>query len=182
MVSAAMNSGDARAELERRGIEFSADAFVSAAGRGELAVVKLFVESGMSVETANEYGFTALHWAASWGHLEVVRFLVEDRGADVNAREARGWTALLGAARFGYLEVIRFLVEKHGADVRATTDDGFTALHLSARGGSLELVKWLVDRGLDARAVADRGGGTARALAEGSGHRAVADYLESVGG
>ena len=65
----------ARAELDKRGIEYTADAFVAAAGSGNLEVVRLFLEAGMPVDT-DRYGDTALHEAAWQGELEVVKYLV----------------------------------------------------------------------------------------------------------
>ena len=84
----------ARAELDRRGIPYTAGAFLSAALAGDLAVVQLFVEAGMPVYTADARGWTVLHWAAFGGDLEVVKYLLS-QGADVNA-----WNFLQGDPRW----------------------------------------------------------------------------------
>src|SRR4029453_1689363 len=47
-----------------------------------------------------------------------VRFLVDELGADVNAKDAKDYTTLHGAAYVGDNEAIAFLVSK-GADARA---------------------------------------------------------------
>ena len=36
--------------------------------------------------TLYQYGFTALDWAAVYGHIDVARLLL-DKGADVNSRD-----------------------------------------------------------------------------------------------
>ena len=88
-VSPAEPSGEelsaARAELDRRGIPYTERTFLNAALAGDLAVVKLFVEAGMPVYTADDNGWTVLHWAAFGGDLEVVKYLLS-QGADLNAR------------------------------------------------------------------------------------------------
>ena len=60
---------------------------------------------------------TALHWAASFGHVAVVQLLLE-RKADVNARNSLGLAPLARAAWKGELAVAALLL-RHGADVHA---------------------------------------------------------------
>ena len=70
--------GAVRAELNSLGISYTAAAFVDSASTGNLAVVRLFVQAGMSVDTkwSSQYPSTALHTAAYQGHFEVVKYLV----------------------------------------------------------------------------------------------------------
>ena len=114
MVAAVLGCGDdrlspaeARLALADLGIDYKADAFLEAAKDGDLVVVKRFVQAGMSVNTAGSNGVPALYRAADEGHLEVVRFLVE-QGADMNAW-IDGSTVLHWAARKGHLAVVRYL-------------------------------------------------------------------------
>jgi ankyrin repeat protein len=48
-----------------------------------------------------------LLWASMYGHLEVVKLLIEN-GADVRAKDG---VALRLASRYGHLEVVRLLIE-----------------------------------------------------------------------
>lgn len=87
--------------------------------------------------TADNTDWTALHYAANWGHLEIVKRLVDqwnswfDSGKDeqqsrslVNAREEDGWTALHLAAAAGRREVVEYLLSKHaGANPYLKTQD-----------------------------------------------------------
>jgi ankyrin repeat protein len=66
----------------------------------------------------NWHGQTALMWAASEGHADVVRVLVEG-GADVNTASRAGNTALHIATMRGWTEIIELLAERGAAlDVR----------------------------------------------------------------
>lgn len=178
-----LSRAEARAELERRGIPYTSEAFCGAAerGRGQLDVVKLFVAAGWSVDKADDdHGSTPLHKAAVEGHLSVVEFLV-GAGADLEARDGEGNTALYLAAWHGHLAVVKYLVGL-GVDVNATRNSGLTALHGAAWHGSLAVVQFLLGAGADVNAT-DNKGKTPRDLAEEYGHTAVAkylDYLESL--
>jgi hypothetical protein len=57
-----------------------------AAADGDVATVALCIKYGADLEKRGARGETALGYAASWGHLPVVRLLV-DAGVDVNALE-----------------------------------------------------------------------------------------------
>ena len=108
LVGLGLGCTDARDESADLGIAYTPEAFLRAAENGDLTVVKLFVESGVSVNAANSKGFTALHSAAAEGQLAVVRNLVEN-GADVKAKTYNGATALHVAASGGHLEMVRYL-------------------------------------------------------------------------
>lgn len=68
------------------------------------------------------------HAPDSW--LPTVKFLVEQLGADVNARDANGFTALHFAAARGDNDMIRYLVSK-GADVKAVARSGQTTADMA---------------------------------------------------
>ncbi len=62
--------------------------------------------------------------------LAAVKFLVEECGADVNARDARAYTALHHAASRGDDELVLYLVER-GADVTALSREGQTTADMA---------------------------------------------------
>jgi hypothetical protein len=89
-----------------------------------------------------EGGRTTLHLAASSGHLEVVRFLVE-KGAKVDAMDSEMRTALHLAAQNGHSQVVSLLKEKH-ANLEAEDTDGKTAAQLAKKGGHYSIYKGLM--------------------------------------
>lgn len=70
------------------------------------------------------------HRHAPDGWLPAVRYLVEELGADVNARDHNGYNAVHHAAARGDNELIRYLVEQ-GADVTAVSRRGQTTVDMA---------------------------------------------------
>ena len=76
-------------------------------------------------------GFAAnSHRHAPDGWMPALKYLVEELGADVNARDANGYTPLHHAAARGDNEMIMYLVEK-GADVKAVARNGRTTADMA---------------------------------------------------
>ena len=87
----------------------------------------------MAVDAATQYGTTPLFFAATGGHIAIVRVLVQ-RGADVNAADSfYGRTVLRRALANQQLEVAAYLLE-HGAT------DGDRAIVIAARRGDRALL------------------------------------------
>ncbi len=85
------------------------------------------VEFLISVEAqVNQPGWTALLYAATNGHLEIVKTLVENH-AYIDSSPDNGLTPLMMATRGGHLSVVKFLLEE-GADASLKNDRGETAL------------------------------------------------------
>lgn len=122
-----------------------------AAMQGDLARVRLLLESSSDVNQAHGDGTTALHWAAYRDDLELARLLVE-AGADASATTRNGaFTPLLMAARNGNAAMIKLLAEA-GADARAVNENGTTALMLAAASGKRDAVLKLLELGVDPNA------------------------------
>ncbi|CAM9430345.1 unnamed protein product [Laminaria digitata] len=70
------------------------------------------------------------------GHLDLVRFLLEEHGVDVNSACHDGFTALLCAARYGRADLLEGVIDllvSAGADIDAPMAEGFTPLHLASK-------------------------------------------------
>ncbi|WP_333023370.1 ankyrin repeat domain-containing protein [Wolbachia endosymbiont of Pentidionis agamae] len=81
----------------------------------------------VDVHYVDEEGKTLLHYAAKYGNIKGVTFLIE-KGADFNAKDHNGWTPLHLAAKCGHTKVIDVLI-KHRADVNSLDKCGYTPLH-----------------------------------------------------
>jgi ankyrin repeat protein len=161
----ASSTGSARAELARRKVAFTADAFVAAAAAGDLDVVNLFLDAAIDPNATNALGYTALMWAAGQGREAVAQALVA-RGALVDLRTADAVTALMNAASQGQLRTANLLLAA-GADVDAQRADGWSALEWAAAEGRTEMLELLLAKRatLEAR---DREGYTALFYAAGN--------------
>jgi ankyrin repeat protein len=120
---------------------------------------------------------TPLTYAAWYGHVEVVRVLLEG-GANLDRADVDQDTALHLAALNGHLDMCRLLLD-WGANVDRLDRWQNTPLHWAAWRRHLSVVKLLVERGADVR-VKDEDGQTARDLAWSRGQEDVADLLDSV--
>ncbi|CAG8746200.1 17926_t:CDS:1, partial [Racocetra fulgida] len=62
---------------------------------GDLNMFKLLVETGCNVNEKDEWdGWTSLHHACKEGHINVVSYLVNECGADVDLRDKHSRCAL----------------------------------------------------------------------------------------
>ncbi|MDB6032682.1 MAG: hypothetical protein JWM16_3020 [Verrucomicrobiales bacterium] len=111
--------------------------------------VKIALLGGVSMDTRNDQGRTALIVAASTGNLEMTKLLVE-HGADVNARTTTeiGSTVLCFAIEGRNLQVLDYLIER-GANVDGTSKNGQTPLHYAAAHGLNDFVGSLLRHGAD---------------------------------
>jgi ankyrin repeat protein len=146
----------------RGGKKFSP--LIAAANANDLDMARLFVEKGVDVNVATEFGATALQFAAGAGNAAMVKLLIA-KGADVNAgttasnQVRKGFTALnhltplMFAAPFGSPELIRTLLDA-GAKVNARDIRDMTPLMLavSSETQDPEVVRLLLSRGADVNA------------------------------
>ena len=123
------------------------DPLCVAAFDGYLGCVRALLAAGSPVVTGRQYGFSALHYAAQRGHVEIFRALLQ-QGGSVNAESTpAGGTPLLGAAITGQLACTQALLDI-GADINHADLNGHTALYCAASKGRLEVVRLLLSRGV----------------------------------
>ncbi|KAF9973996.1 hypothetical protein BGZ73_002718 [Actinomortierella ambigua] len=98
-----------------------------AAQHGHLAVFERYARAfPRVVHLTNNQGRTALIAAARYGHVEMVKILL-DLDADINHQDNDGATALHCAAAYGNLQCIEMLIQR-GIDTSIKNQDGWTAL------------------------------------------------------
>ena len=98
-----------------------------------------------------------LHLSCERGYVGIVRTLLTEHKADVNARTHSGDTSLTLAARKKHETIVHALLSDSQCLVDAKGQDGYTALHYSCRYGNVDIVKALVSHKANVNARTDSG-------------------------
>ena len=104
--------------------------------------LKQLIEKGVMLDVKDEFGWTALMYAVRAGHLETVKYLVE-QGANKDEKDNKSLTALIIGLR--HLEIEKYLI-KSGANL--SEEDLLTILD-SVWKLTPEIVESLVECGVD---------------------------------
>ncbi len=123
-------------------------AFFSSVGAGRAA---LNADPSLINERSG-LGETVLHYLAVENQLDAVKFLVEEKKADVNSLNDFGDSPLSEAAELGHVELVKYLLQK-GAKLKFKGQK--VVLHGAVRGGNAEIVKILLAAGADVNEVGD---------------------------
>ena len=126
-------------------------ALLAAAAQGNTRAVLELVKKGADPHRGNHNGETPLFLAASAGHTQTVRALVQECGAKSSSNTAsqNGTTPLCAAASNGHTETVRALVLEFGAIPNTATtlslsNARHTPVYRSAVNGHMETVRVLV--------------------------------------
>ncbi len=150
----------------------------------DVQYIKDLLAVGCPITPIDKDGWTALHYAALHGKMDIVEILISS-GIDVNAKNNAGWGAIHLAANYGHLRIIKFLLSNgaddthllqyaarvgsnsvveflisRGDDINARDIHGWTALHSAASGGHIDITKFLLSKGADIH-IKDKFGNTA---------------------
>jgi len=115
---------------------------VIAAAANDTGAVSGLLDAQSSPDEADDYGRTALIYAAMNNNPDMAQLLV-NHGAKPNLRDNLGNTALHWAAQRGRVDVMRVLLDAK-ADVDAQNRQGLTPLMLAASDGQAAAVRVLL--------------------------------------
>jgi serine/threonine-protein phosphatase 6 regulatory ankyrin repeat subunit B len=154
-----------------------------ASEQGHEEMVTFLLSQGAQVEIRGPVGDTPLMAAAAYGHMRVVKMLLQHMGGQgLEEADYEGRTVLCWAAQKGREEMVTFLMSQ-GAEADITNQYGETPFMLGAVGGHLGVVKMLLHhmggQGLDQT---DYEGRTALCCAAIIGHAEMVAFLLSQGG
>ena len=134
-----------------------------AAWDGRYDEVAGLISCGADPAWTHSYGWSALHTAASNGHVRVARLLL-DNGWDLEARNRWGIRPLHRASEDGRVEVIQLLAAR-GAEINCQNSEKRTPLHCAAEYGHSAAIQLLLSLGAD-RSVKNCNDKTAEEVAE----------------
>jgi ankyrin repeat protein len=118
------------------------NALMMAAYQGLLPLVKLMVET-YDVEV-NKTGWTALHYAATNGHDDIVKYLIE-HAAYIDAESPNGTTPLMMAAMNGHITTVKLLLDE-GADMDLRNQQKMDVIDFAKRYHQDEIAAGLESR------------------------------------
>ncbi|XP_077994290.1 ankyrin repeat and SAM domain-containing protein 1A-like isoform X2 [Glandiceps talaboti] len=123
---------------------------------GNAGIVKILLSTQkIKVNEANCDGETALHFAAQYGHKEVVTLLLEKHSRAAN-RNKNLQTPLDLSALYGRLETVQLLLQEYPGLLESSPPN-HTPLHLAARNGHVQVVIVLLDAGADINSKSNSG-------------------------
>lgn len=121
--------------------------FLYAGAEGLLEVLKVLAPAKPNTRIYNRFGGTALIPACERGHVEVVKYLLENTDVDVNHVNNLGWTGLLEAIILSnggqrHQQIVQILIA-HRANVNIADKEGVSPLQHAQRRGFTEIVRLL---------------------------------------
>lgn len=147
-----------------------------AARNGHQAVLEQLLAKGADVNHQNLQQATALHMAASAGHITIVEMLLKAEGVQADLPDTLQWTPLTCAAVNGCHKVVQQLQAK-GVNVNHRTVNQETSLLLAAKQGHESIVKMLLaTQGIDIH-IPDSSGNSPLNEAARGGHLSVVEQL-----
>jgi len=151
--------------------------FVSAARNGDRRNLERILREGkVTVNSQANDGWTALIYAAHYGHREICEMLISE-GCDVDIQNSIGNTALRFAAWFGHKEICEMILSK-GCNIDIQNVYGNAALSSAAIKGCKEICEMILSKGANIN-MQNIWGHTALIRAAWKGHEEVCDFLIS---
>ena len=119
---------------------------ISACAAGDLPQAqKLHAAGWDAAHAVDKFGSTALMWAASFGRVDVARWLVDEIGVAVDAQNKQGRTALMFATKYKQYAMAAYLINEAHADVKLRMRDESTAFDWAVFGGHQPTMALLAD-------------------------------------
>ena len=118
-----------------------------ASSDGDLARVCCLLSNGVDVNAQDDSGYSPIHAAVSYGHMNLLQFLVEEQGANVRLKDGDGDEPIMFCET---PEIFEYLVS-HGADPTVVNDAGQTLFDVAAEDENDAMVTYLVNKGLGNR-------------------------------
>ncbi|KAG1945695.1 DNA-binding protein RFXANK [Pimephales promelas] len=115
------------------------------AAHGEISQLEIHLsKDGSLLNSQDERGFTPLMWAAAFGEIMVVEFLLQ-KGADPRTLARERESALSLASAGGFADIVNVLLQ-HDIEIDSYDWNGGTPLLYAVRGNHIKCVEALLSK------------------------------------
>ncbi|KAL7948063.1 ankyrin repeat-containing domain protein [Trichoderma barbatum] len=177
MWAAGLNKVDTLKRAVRAGIRLDLYPYlifvVSCNGSAECAEVVLSTP-GVTSMVEDITGWTPITLAASYGHANVVKKLIE-HGASYTTPTRYGWSPLNVACCHGSLGVVKLLLDNYGLSMDGDSGNNWSALRSASTYGHANILTYLLQRGADT--TPEAGGWSCLHTAADGGHTSAVEAL-----
>ncbi|CAF2064495.1 unnamed protein product [Rotaria magnacalcarata] len=118
--------------------------FLWAASANAIDALRTLYKAGANPLHADTNSLTALHCAATCGHISCIRMLVELYGCSLESEDMNGCTALFYAITLEHSNACRILLDLK-ANPNHTDNRGRTPSHCAALKGNIDCLKFLIE-------------------------------------
>lgn len=113
-------------------------------GRGDLVEKFISENPNITANTPDPNGYTAMHAAAAYGHIDLLRRLTKEFGGDINIKDSDGDTPLHHTED---INTAKCLIEELGCDFNIANSEGKTALQVAEEDQEFpELIQYLREK------------------------------------
>ena len=151
-------------------------ALLHCSARGHYSCAEYLLSNGADPNARRLTGASALYFATSYHHTNIVELLLKQYKAIVDLSTFDGSTPLHVSCEQGFEDVVRLLIDAQ-ANVNAKMNDGTTAVMLACQNGHLAIVQMLIETGKCDATIQRLDGVTSIFLIVQHGHEAVLDYF-----
>ncbi|CAI7596702.1 unnamed protein product [Penicillium pancosmium] len=115
---------------------------------GLTPMISRYITLGEDLNGRDSEGMTPIAYATRYGHLEVVRLLLQSGATFPDSMSNDGVTPLLLAAFRGHMEIAQLLIQ-YGADPNTRDDFGCSTLCGAAENGDIQLMQLFIEEGVE---------------------------------
>ena len=126
-----------------------------AAQMGDSTKVKNLLKKGVDINERDNFGRTALIYAALNGHDRIINMLLESH-ADIHAKDHFDQTAFIASVNRGHVNTAEILL-KNGANSSAPNGEGVPPILIALGREDFEMVDLLLKYGIEINSIDERG-------------------------
>merc|ERR1712062_668896 len=141
---------DSLKKLARGKGKCRSDPVHEAARNGDVKLMEFIFKTSFDMNSKDEDGFTAWHWACIYGQTETAQLIIKNSkefGIDLNAKANGGSTAFQMACINGQIETAKLIIKNLkiiDIDLNVKDNKGRTALHRSCFNGQTDTVQMIL--------------------------------------